>query len=51
MQHKNEISLNSPNNKNVKTNIGKILIKSIHKQIPKSNKLYKIFDRNTKGLF
>ena len=44
---RNIIWFNPTYNKNVKTNIGKIFIKLIDKHFPKSNKLYKIFSRNT----
>ena len=43
---RNIIWFNPPYLKNVKTNIGKIFFKLLHKHFPKSNKLYKIFNRN-----
>ena len=44
---RNIIWFNPPYNKNVKTNIGKIFLKLVDKHFPKSNKLHKIFNRNT----
>ena len=44
---RNIIRFNPPYSKNVKKNIGKIFFKLLHKHFPKSNKLYKIFNRNT----
>ena len=44
---RNIIWFNPPYNKNVKTNIGKIFLKLVDKHFPNSNKLHKIFNRNT----
>ena len=46
-ENRNIIWFNPPYSKNVKTNVGKIFFKLLHKHFPKSNKLYKIFNRNT----
>ena len=44
---RNIIWFNPPYSTNVKTHIGKIFFKLLNKHFPKSNKLYKIFNRNT----
>ena len=41
------ILYNAPYSANVKTNIGKIFLNLIKKHFPKTNKLHKIFNRNT----
>ena len=41
------IQFNPPFSTNVKTNIGKIFFKLLRKHFPKTNKLYKIFNKNT----
>ena len=50
IQKKNQkkcICFNPPFSTNVKTNIGKILFKLLRKHFPKTNKLHKIFNKNT----
>ena len=44
---RNIIWFNPPYSKNVQTNIGKAFFKLLDKNFPKSNKLHKIFNRNT----
>ena len=44
---RNIIWFNPPHSQNVKTNIGKALIKLVKKHFPRGHKLYKIFNRNT----
>ena len=46
-QKKEHYWFNPPYNKNVKTNMGKIFLKLVDKHFPKSNKLHKIFNKNT----
>ena len=41
------IWFNPPFSTNVKTNIGKIFFKLLHKHFPKTNKLYKLFSKNS----
>ena len=38
-----------PYSANIKTNIGKTFLNLIKKQFPKTNKLHKIFNKNTKN--
>ena len=45
--NKDNINFNSPYKENVKPNVGKIFIKLINKHFTTSNKLHKIFKRNT----
>ena len=44
---RNVIWFNPPFNSNVKSNIGKTFLKLIKKHFPTTNRLYKIFNRNT----
>jgi hypothetical protein len=44
---RNIIWFNPPYSKNVTTNIGKVFLKLVDKHFPPSNKLHKIFNRNT----
>ena len=44
---RNIIWFNPPYSKNVQMTIGKVFFKLLHKHFPKSNKLLKIFNRNT----
>ena len=44
---RNIVWFNPPYSQTVKTNIGKIFFHLINKHFPKSNKLHKIFNRNT----
>ena len=44
---RNVIWLNPPYNENVKTNVGREFLKFISKCFPKSNKLHRIFNKNT----
>ena len=46
-RNRNIIWFNPPYSKNVSTNIGKIFLKLVDKHFPPSNKLHKIFNRNT----
>ena len=44
---RNIIWFNPPYSQNVKSNIGKRLLKLVKKHFPRDHKLYKIFNRNT----
>ena len=44
---RNVIWYNPPYSINMKTNIGKVFFKLLHKHFPKTHKFYKIFNRNT----
>ena len=44
---RNEMWYNPPYSINVKTNIGKVFFKLLHKHFPKTHKFYKIFNKNT----
>ena len=44
---RNVIRYNPPYSINVKTNVGKVFFKLLHKHFPKTHKFYKIFNRNT----
>ena len=46
-RQRNIIWFNPPFNKNVSTNVAQAFLKLIDKHFPKSNKLHKIFNRNT----
>ena len=46
-RNRNVISFNLPHSLNVKTNIGKVLLKLVRKHFPMSHKFNKIFNLNT----